>query len=148
MISSHKRYPTILGWFSNRTGASFEKKRESTRKGLNSTSGAQFATLPLVKPVVSFARAVVNWRSRSVAKSAYCNETLRRLLFTRASCSSTYGKNSIAHRGPVLWNAFIFKDKNFLNISYKDLKRTTRSMDIFKELTFKETSTTATNFRR
>ena len=62
--------------------------------------------------------------------------------------SSTYGKNSVAHRGPSLWNALIFKDKNFSTISYKDLKRKTRSMDIFKELTFKETFTTTTNFRR
>ena len=45
-------------------------RRESARKGLNMTSGAQFAALPLVKPVVSFVRAVVNWRSRSIAKSA------------------------------------------------------------------------------
>ena len=60
--------------------------------------------------------------------------------------SSTYGKNSITHKGPVLWNALIFKDKNFSNISYKDLKSKTRSMDIFKELTF-ETTTTTTNFR-
>ena len=45
-------------------------RRESARKGLNTTSSAQFAALPLVKPVVWFARAVVNWRSRSVAKSA------------------------------------------------------------------------------
>ena len=62
--------------------------------------------------------------------------------------SSTYGKNSIAHRGPVLWNALIFKGKNFSNISYKDLKRKTRSMDICKQLTFKETYATTTNFRR
>ena len=41
------------------------------RKGLNSTSGAQFVALPLVKPVVWFVGAVVNWRSRSVAKSAF-----------------------------------------------------------------------------
>ena len=40
-------------------------------EGLNSTSGAQFAALPLVKPVVWFARAVFNWRSCSVTKSAY-----------------------------------------------------------------------------
>ena len=46
-------------------------RRESARKGLNSTSGAQFAALPLVKLVVWFAPAVVNWRSRSVAKTAY-----------------------------------------------------------------------------
>ena len=33
---------------------------------------------------------------------------------TEPRFSSTYGKNSIAHRGPVLWNALIFKlDKNF-----------------------------------
>ena len=31
----------------------------------------KFVALPLVKPVVWFARAVVNWRSRSVAKSAF-----------------------------------------------------------------------------
>ena len=35
-------------------------RRQSARKGLNSTSGAQFAAQPLVKPVVWFARAVVN----------------------------------------------------------------------------------------
>ena len=58
-----------------------------------------------------------------------------------------YGKNSIARRGPVLWNILISKDKNFSNTSYKNLKRKVRSMDIFKELTFKETSTTTTNFR-
>ena len=46
-------------------------RRESVEKGLNMTSGAQFAALPLVKPVVWFARAVVYWRSRTVAKSAY-----------------------------------------------------------------------------
>ena len=60
----------------------------------------------------------------------------------------TYGKNSIARRGPVLWNILISNDKNFSNTSYKNLKRKIRSMDIFKELTFKETSTTTTNFRR
>ena len=51
-------------------------------------------------------------------------------------------KNSIAHRGPVLWNIFISKDKNFSHTSYKNLKGKIRSMDIFKDLTFKETSTT------
>ena len=39
--------------------------RESARKGLNKTSGAQFAALPLVNQLFD-----VNWRSRSVAKSA------------------------------------------------------------------------------
>ena len=38
-------------------------------------------------------------------------------------------------------------DKHFSNTSYKNLERKIRSMDIFKELTFKETSTTTTNFR-
>ena len=77
-----------------------------------------------------------------------------RLLFTSARLSNDASfhfypwQNSVAHRGPVLWNALIFKDKNFSNISYKDLKRKTRSMEIFKELTFKETSTTTINFRR
>ena len=46
-------------------------RRESAQKGLNTTSGPQFASLPLVKPVVWFVRAVVNWRSRSVAKSVF-----------------------------------------------------------------------------
>ena len=33
---------------------------------------------------------------------------------TESRFSSTYGKNSIAHRSHVLWNALIFKlDKNF-----------------------------------
>ena len=33
---------------------------------------------------------------------------------TEPRFSSTYGKNSIAHRGHVLWDALIFKlDKNF-----------------------------------
>ena len=45
-------------------------QRESARKGLNAIFDAQFAALPLVKPVVWFARVVVNWRSRSIAKSA------------------------------------------------------------------------------
>ena len=61
--------------------------------------------------------------------------------------SSIYGKNPIAHRGPILWNILIAKDKHFSNTCYKTLKRKIRSMDIFKELTLKETSTTNTNFR-
>ena len=52
-------------------------------------------------------------------------------------------KTLITHRGPVLWNTLISKDKNFA----QELKRKTRSMDIFEEWTFKETSTTTTNFR-
>ena len=62
--------------------------------------------------------------------------------------NSIHGKNSIAYRGPVLWNILISKDKNFSSTSYKNLKRKIRSMDIFKELTFKETSSTTTTFRR
>ena len=43
-------------------------RRKSARKGLiNAASGAQFAPLPLVQPVVWIARAVVSWLSRSVA---------------------------------------------------------------------------------
>ena len=61
--------------------------------------------------------------------------------------SSIYGKNSIAHRGPVLWNILISKDKHFSKTSYENLKTKIRSMDIFEELIFKETSTTTTNFR-
>jgi len=62
--------------------------------------------------------------------------------------NSIYGKNSIAHRGSVLGNILISNDKNFSSSSYKNLKKKIRSMDIFKELPFKETSTTTTNFRR
>ena len=84
----------------------------------------------------------------------YCNIVMKRVTgyslrepgsLTMPRFSSTHGKNSVAHRGPVLWNALIFKDKNFSNISCKDLKKKTRSMDIFIELTFKETSTTTTS---
>ena len=41
-------------------------RRKSARKGLNATSDVQFVPLPLVKPVVWIARAVVSWGSRSV----------------------------------------------------------------------------------
>ena len=54
---------------------------------------------------------------------------------------------TIAHRGPVLWNNLISKDKHFSDTSYKNVKRRVRSMDVFGELTFKETLTTTTNFR-
>ena len=42
------------------------KRAESTKRDFR----CQFAGLPLVKPVVWFARAVFNWSSLSVAKSA------------------------------------------------------------------------------
>ena len=64
--SSHRNIRMIL-----QQNGSVSWRRESARKGLNTTSGAQFAALPLVKPVVWFARVVVNWRSRSIAKSAW-----------------------------------------------------------------------------
>ena len=57
-------FPFSVGWFRNRTGT----VTSSARKGLHSTSGA---AQPLVKPVIWFARAVVNWRSLFIAKSAY-----------------------------------------------------------------------------
>ena len=81
-----------IGWFSNRTIDEAGKRVEKTKHDFrcpscptSSWSGRfsltlagksalgtrlQFAALPLVKPVESFARAVVNWRSRSVAKLA------------------------------------------------------------------------------
>ena len=55
--------------FSKKTGMSVDDGK-SARKGLIATCGAQFAALPLVKPVVWFAHAVVNWGCRSVANSA------------------------------------------------------------------------------
>ena len=57
-------------------------RRESARKGISSTSGAQFVAQPLVKPVVWFARAVVHWRSRPVAKSAYYNDGDETMVYT------------------------------------------------------------------
>ena len=61
----------ILGWISNKTEMLVNETGKSAWKGLNATSGTQFAAQLFVKPVVWFARAVVKWRSLSVAKSAY-----------------------------------------------------------------------------
>ena len=61
----------ILGWFSNKTEMLVDKTGKSAWKGLYATSGTQFAAQLFVKPAVWFARAIVKWRSRSVAKSAY-----------------------------------------------------------------------------
>ena len=47
-----------------------------------------------------------------------------------------YGKNSIAPRGPVLWNILTSKDKHFSNTSYKNLKKKIRSMYIFKAVSY------------
>ena len=49
---------------------------------------------------------------------------------------------------PALWNILISKYKNLSSTCYKNLKKKICSMDIFKELSYKETSTTTTNFRR
>ena len=46
-------------------------------EGVNAISGAQFPALPWAKPVVWFALAVINWCSRSVAKSADIKRTKR-----------------------------------------------------------------------
>ena len=51
----------------------------------NPTSGALLAALPFVKPVVWFGRAIVNWRSRSVAKLAYCSGEGRGLISQTAA---------------------------------------------------------------
>ena len=96
--------------------------------------------------LVPFDKSTVN-HFRLLQVTLYERQTLKRCLVSALPMAETL--SFIEHdRGPVLWNALIFKDKNFSTISYKDLKRKTRSMDIFKELTFKETSTTTTNFRR
>ena len=53
--------------------ATEREQQLTTGKGAERTKHnfrCQFATRPLVKPLLWFARAVVNWRSRSVAKSA------------------------------------------------------------------------------
>ena len=43
------------------------------------------------------------------------------------------GKNAIAYRGPILWNAIISQDRDFADTNYKDLAKKIRSDDIFKE---------------
>ena len=48
----------------------------------NMTSGAQFASLPLPKPVVWFLHSIVNWHSHSVAKSVYSLPLQSKYLFT------------------------------------------------------------------
>ena len=50
------------------------------------TSGAQFASLPLVKPVVWFACAVINWRSRSVATGTRIRKRPNKLIFLLVFC--------------------------------------------------------------
>ena len=94
--SSPRSY--LLDWFSK------GKRHLTTGKraeGLNSTSGAQFAALPLVKPVVWFARAVFNWRSCSVTKSAYLLPwwaewvfTLHRSMAQNLSCDAPLSQKS------------------------------------------------------
>ena len=62
-----------------------------------------------------------------------------------------YGKNGIPYRGPILGNAALSlprTDKDFADTNYKDLAKKICSIDIFKGLTFKETSVTTANFRR
>jgi len=85
-----------------------------------------------------------------ICKMNLCSRFLRLCSVVPSSLYKLYTtqNSSIAHRGPVLWNLLISKDKNFSNTSYKNLKRETPSMDIFKELTLKETSTTSIIFRR
>ena len=43
--------------------------------------------------------------------------------------NTNYGKNAIAHRGPILWNAIIAQDKDFADTNYKDLAKKIRSID-------------------
>ena len=46
-----------------------------------------------------------------------------------------------------MWNVVIAQDKDFADTNYKDPAKKIRSIDIFKELTFNETSVTTANFR-
>ena len=84
-----------------------------------------------------------------VLKHAPAGHSLRAHDTLTVPCFNTNcGKNVIAYRGPILWNAIIAQDKDFADTNYKDLAKKIRSIDIFKELTFKETSVTTANFRR
>ena len=64
---------TITGWLSNRTGTSVDdgkaRGKDQTRLPVPNLPLCHWSRRP-VKAVAWFARAVVNWRSRSVAKSA------------------------------------------------------------------------------
>ena len=40
--------------------------------------------------------------------------------------NTNYGKNAIAHRGPILWNVIIAQDKDFADTNYKDLAKKIR----------------------
>ena len=65
--------------------------------------------------------------SRKLPLGAHVPSSVYKLFTTQNSSI-----RSIAHRGPVLWNILISKDKNFSNTSYKNPKRKTPSMAFLK----------------
>ena len=86
-------------------------RRESAKKRINSTSSSQFAALPLVKPVVSFAHTIINWHSCSVAKSAWClpfkkNPKISQFFFQLTSCNFKVLRNN-NHHVPMSHDQFV-----------------------------------------
>ena len=57
-----------------------------------------------------------------------------------------YLKDSLAHRGSVLWNMVTFKEHNITHLSTKDLSHRIRSRDYVRE--FKFDAITASTVRR
>ena len=101
-----------LIWQQNRN----VRQLESAQKGLNATSGAPFSSLWLVIPVVWFACTVVNWRSRSVAKSVYYHRR------PRCSVSITWTKWDESSNLP--WTKIVQKSKyNKTKLTYVPLTK-------------------------
>ena len=63
------------------------------------------------------------------------------------TCTIMVKMPSLIYSSPILWNAIISQDKDFADTNYKDLAKKIRLIDVFQELTFKETSVTMANFR-
>ena len=47
--------------------------------------------------------------------------------------NTNYGKNAIAYRGPIPWNAIITQDKDFVDTNYKDLAGEENPLDRYQK---------------
>ena len=110
---------THVGWFSSRTGTSFDygKARGKDKRRLPVPN---FATLPLAKPVVWFALAVVNGRLCSVAKSVVNRVTVWKCCsscFVFCSLLSQKSPNRASIFGSndpkMTWGPFLENPDNF-----------------------------------
>ena len=115
------------------------------------------SAVPVIPKDMSSGRIMILWSTVSKAELKFKRTNIVTCSrFMLCKISSTTLKSAVSvlcfllyadwNTGYELWFSKCLC--NFSNISYKDLKRKARSMDIFRELTFKETSTATTNFRR